>query len=528
MPSSTISARFLLLRLATGINGSLERHFWRWASVFLALIFACSIAKDLRLKLWNDELLTLYVAKQPDTAEIVKAIAEGCDGAPPLYAMMTHAILPLIRHDALAVRLPATIGFGCFLLCLLVFARRRLPAAHSLLASLLACNACLYYATEGRPYAVVLGCGAGALLCWQAAAEGRRRVLTIPLMAICLAAMIALHYYAVFFLAPLFLAEIVRTKASGRLDFMVLIAMAPALLVLALHYPLIAASKPFQAHFWSPASWRLAEFFYLDYFWPMLGICAAIAVLVTGILPSRPPLGSVSQAGMPLHEWVAVGALTLMPAVAVGVSKYTTHIFVERYTLWAVIGFALLTAAVLSRTMGSDAMVGVSLLVLVSAMLARQERASLRQRPTIRENEAIFDKLEALPAGSEPVVVPDPHVFLELTYYGEPDLRSRLIYPASTDLDVRYRGYDTDARTLIALRHRNEKGILDYDAVLANYSRFLLAGSPQTYMLWRLIGSGYRVTPITPADGQAMVFEIDAPTTKRTDVPQRMETERMH
>ena len=46
------------------------------------------------LNMWCDELLTLYVVQQASPGEIVKATLEGCDGAPPLYAMIV-AILDL-------------------------------------------------------------------------------------------------------------------------------------------------------------------------------------------------------------------------------------------------------------------------------------------------------------------------------------------------------------------------------------------------------------------------------------------------
>jgi hypothetical protein len=156
--------------------------------------------------MWIDELYTLHTARQASIGEIVKATMEGGD-APPLYPIPVHAILPWVRHEALAVRLPSTLGFCGMVLCLLGFCRRRLPAAYSFTVALLACYECLYYASEGRSYGVVLGCAAGALLCWQHAVDGRRTILAIPLLAISLALMTAMHYYAVFFLVPLFLAE---------------------------------------------------------------------------------------------------------------------------------------------------------------------------------------------------------------------------------------------------------------------------------------------------------------------------------
>lgn len=511
MTSLSVREQPTVARLAAGIKASLERHFWRWASLFLLVFLASSIAIDLRTEMWLDELFTLFVAKQAGPAQIVKAIAEGCDGSPPLYAMIVQRILPLTKHEELAVRLPATLGYCGMILCLLAFCRRRLPAAYCFIAALLACDACLYYATEGRPYGIVLGGAAGALLCWQMAAGGVRRRLTIPLLALCLALMIAMHYYAIFFLVPLFLAELWRARTSGKLDLGILAAMAPAFLVLALHYPLIAASKPFQAHNWSPASLRAIEPFYDQHLLPFLGICS-LALLVLAVFP-RSAMSEVALPGcMGAHEWVALGALALMPAVVVAVSTYTTHVFVDRYVLWALMGLGLLAGALLCRAAGGQAAVGLTVVVVLLALIARQERVALRKPRDLRDHPEVADEMEKLPDGQEPIVVAAGHQFLELAYYAAPRFRNRLTYAASPELDIHYLGSDTNALLLLALSHRVPLHVESYEAMMSKYQRFLLAAARDDYLRVHLAASGYRVTPIKTTAKQPVIFEVEAPT----------------
>ena len=511
MTSWTIPNRSILVRLTDEINDSLERHFWRWASLFLVLFLVCLIARDLRDKMWLDEFFTLCVAKQAGPAEIVKAIAEGCDGAPPLYSMIVHSILPIVKHEALAVRLPATLGYCVMIVCLLAFCRRRLPAAYSFFATLLAVEACLYFSTEGRSYGIVLGCAAGALLCWQTAAEGRRRGLAITLLALSLAVMVAMHYYAIFFLIPLFVAEMVRVKVSGKVDFSILGAMAPALLVLGLHYPLIAASKPFHAHFWSTAEFAMIGSYYrnlshhLVYVFPL-------ALVVLAVFPKSLPRQNAQKADMPVHEYVAIGALTLMPVVVIAVSKYTTHVFVDRYVLWAAIGFALLLGTLISKAVRCQAAVGVTLLGALMALIAIEEIVPLYRMPVLREGEAVLHELELIPDGKEPIVVANSQVFMELSYYAPPRIRERLIYPVSRDLDLRYLNYDTIALLMSALSHRTKLQIKEYDAILAEYPHFFLAStpSPSDYLSWHLVAAGYRVVPVR-AVTPPLLFEVEAP-----------------
>src|SRR5260370_32292925 len=127
-------------RMSDRIEAALERRFWLWAVVFVALFLAGAIVRDVRTPLWTDELFTLHISQQPGAAEMVKAILDGSDGAPPLYAMIVRAILPVIGNEALGIRLPSTLGYCGMLICLLALFRRRFPAAYSMAAALLACE----------------------------------------------------------------------------------------------------------------------------------------------------------------------------------------------------------------------------------------------------------------------------------------------------------------------------------------------------------------------------------------------------
>jgi hypothetical protein len=504
--------RSVFLRVSDEINATLERYFWLWSVLFAVLFLAGAVVKDVRTPMWTDELLTLYISQQAGPVEMVKATLEGNDGMPPLYAMIVRAILPVVRSEALAVRLPSTLGYCGMVMCLLAFCRRRLPAAYSMAAALLACDACLAYSIEGRSYGIVLGCAAGALLCWQSAVDGRRRNLAIPLLALCVALMTAMHYYSMFFLVPLFLAEMVRWRTSRKLDLGVLAAMAPVLLVLGVHYPLITGSAPFQKHFWSPAAWHNIPEFYDAYFGTMLGRCM-LPIGVLAVFSTTPDDRSAKQPSLIVPEWVVAGAFSLMPLCVVVLSKYTTHVFVSRYVLWAVPGFAVLVAALLCRVARGRAAVGVSLLGLLVALAALGEVSYLRhvrERPALRFGEVVRQALASLPNGTEPIVVADVHVFMDLSYYAESRIRERLIYPVSSELELRYFGYDTASLILTALSHRTKLHIIGYGAVIASQKRFVLAALPSNPLPWDLIKAGYRVVPIDSSIAPVL-FDVEAP-----------------
>src|ERR1700760_3412096 len=93
------------------INRSLEQYECRWLFLLIAVLLACSVANDLHLKLWLDELLTFHMAQQGSSTAIVKATMDGSDGAPPLYAMIVAVTSTTISNQALALRLPSTLGY---------------------------------------------------------------------------------------------------------------------------------------------------------------------------------------------------------------------------------------------------------------------------------------------------------------------------------------------------------------------------------------------------------------------------------
>jgi hypothetical protein len=146
-------------------------------------------------------------------------------------------------------------------------------------------------------------------------------------------------------------------------------------------------------------------------------------------------------------------------------------------------------------------------------MIAFSEMSDLRKRPVLRSGEEVRKALEALPDGAEPIVIPDIHVFMELSYYAERRIRERIVYPISRDLELHYSGTDTSSLLLSALSHRTTLHILDYDAVLAAHPRFVLAALPANYLRSHLVGAGWRAVPIGSSTAPVL-YEVEAPGRK--------------
>ncbi len=490
------------------IERALDRHFFTCVIAFTIVFFACSIAVDLRMKMWTDELLTLTMAQQASATEIVKATWEGCDGPPPLYSIVVHAILPWIPTEALAVRLPATLGFCGMLLCLPAFCRRRMPASYAMAATLVACIMSLAYSNEGRGYGIILGCAAGALFCWQLAIEGRRKYLALPGFAFCVALMTALHYYAIFFLVPFIVVEVARWKTSRKLDWKLLASMTPVAAVLLLHYPLIAASAKFQKHYWSAATWKHVYFSLGDSsLWFNLNWILCLLWIAVFFTTGKGPLKDHLRRSLRLREWTAMGVFFLLPPLIAILSIYTTHVFVSRYVIWVTPALAVMFVALICAIEDSAPMVGAGFLALFLAMAINNEWTRLSAEPLLRDGNAANAELAQLPSSQDPIVIPNVHAFVELSHYASPAVRQRLLYLLDAGLDQRYLHYDTDALLMGALRHRTSLHIVDLNKGLADHKHFFVTAAPLDYLPNYLASMGWRVK-LLHMSPDAALFEV--------------------
>ena len=472
-------------RVAVRIDAFLDSSFWTAALCCAAALFAVFIVADLRLKLWADELIGLYVAGSPSVDSLVAMTKGGADATPPLYALIVRALLPVAPSEALALRLPSTLGFCAMIVAVAAYARRRLPATYALVACLLAPALTIRYGTEGRSYGLVLGFAALTLLLWSLAAEGQSRRVALPLLAVCAATMTALHYYTIFLPGCLFLAGFVLMRNKGRFDWALSAALlVPAVAVVALHAPFIVATRPLMAHNWSLATpAALARLYQGLLAWPL--VLGAAAMLAAAFLPAAraPASRGAPLAPVPPHELAALALIAVAPVGVVAINMATTHVFTDRYVLWSALGVALLTALGLRRYARGGAVTGVILVGVLVAGLVAREAWSARRWSILQESGPALAALSGLPEG-DPIVVTDAHVFLELTRYGPAALRDRLVYPLCPDFALRDLGYDTDAINVSGLLYGKNLNAVPCDKAFEPGREAIVAVTRKGFLPW--------------------------------------------
>src|SRR5207237_1162969 len=112
------------------------------------------------------------------------------------------------------------LGFWLMTVCIFRFVSRRCPPIYAAAAMIFPLiTSAFYYACEARPYALVMGFTALALVCWQQILENERRTISLFGLWFSLSACICLHYYAILIWIPFGLAELARLRSRKRPDW---------------------------------------------------------------------------------------------------------------------------------------------------------------------------------------------------------------------------------------------------------------------------------------------------------------------
>jgi hypothetical protein len=424
----------------------------------------------------------------PTMRDVWGALTSGGEQLPPFFYLVTRASLGLFGSNHLSIRLPEMLGFWLMSACLLVFVARRATWFAALTAAAFPLVTMAYhYAFEARPYGMVLGFGALALVCWQSAALDRHRVLALAGLAVSLSAALSSHSYGVFLVLPLAVGETVRTLERRRLDLGMWAALALPAVPLALHLPLIRAGAAYSGAFWARPQWINVPDFY-DHLLVLAVVPVTAVLVLAAVHAALSPQGARGAGAVPdrtvlLQDVAAAASFVLIPLVSVVLAKVATGAFTHRYAMPAVIGFAVLAGlgvAVAFRRRPFMRLVTVACLGgwFVLAQVRELREPTGFSQPVSR---ATVDRpaawLEAHGDAQLPLVIADPHNLVVLSHYGAPEVRSRMVYLADPALALKHLGHNSVERGMLdLLRPWFGMNIVEFEPFMAEHPRVLLYG----------------------------------------------------
>lgn len=475
---------------------SQAERFAPWiVTIILAMTMMLGVAKAFYKPLWLDEIMSVLIAKLPLRSEIWAICKAGADNQPPLYDYVMRTSIQVFGNDALGTRVPSLVGYVVFCFCLYWFVSRRASRLCGVAAMLFpGSTRCWYYATEGRPYALMLACAGIAAVCWQSIVMQRGRALMLAGLCLALTCALNLHYYAVLLFVPFGIAEAVRTYRRGKLDLPVWIALAAPLLVLLAYLPVLRLSKvnsgiPYAS--FAPTAlpvslWYFASDFLLPSLVPLLCLGTLyFAVQIFGrSSAAQVARGTITKRLELIPEAFLVLGFTCLPIFAVCLSRFGTHIFFPRYAIAGIFGFALLLGFSAWFAFG-ERKGPVLMLVSILVVLTLHDRIFDDYRILLAERAtpAHVGIPQRIPPSAQsdglPIVATSLDDFMQFTYYGDPALRKRLFYVSSEELAKRYLGFTFHERMMIGSAPYFGTQVVDYNKFVGEHPRFYVFGSLQ-------------------------------------------------
>jgi uncharacterized membrane protein len=501
------------------------------AVVFVLLTAAMGLAWSHSKLMSQDEMYAFQTASVPTVAELVRVQRTWPISLDPLlYPLLAHAGMKAFGVGAFALRLPALLGFLLMQVCLFFFVRRLAgERAGAVAAAFPALTAALYYSAEGRPYGLMLGLYALALLSWQAATReqgtgNRRRGWALVGLALAIALTINAHYFGILLLVPVCAAEGFRSLRQRRTDWPVMAAIYVGMAGFATTMPFLKAAGEFRKNYYNSGAVGLHDItrayrsIFVDYtqmsmttqhLW-MVALVAFAAALVWGCarqIFGRQMRGRALR--IPAAEWVLVLTLAALPFCGYLLARLVTHSIEVRYVLGAAVAISAMLAVAISPWLRRDAVFAAVMVVLGVAIVgADAARIHAEQRKTAQRIASLVlpakvkRALDANPDGR--LYVQDMGAFEEDRYY-EPDadVRARMTLVYSRAEELRWNRHDTMALTAMHIGHFTGLTVVSYEELKTRQGEhlFVLYHTGWDWTDEAFEADGARVRPVGDAMG---------------------------
>ena len=514
-----------LIRQLERIAAAVERKPWMAIAMVCALYLACSLLVSATKPMWYDELYSYYTAQLPTVSDVVRFYAGGLDVHTPVCALIERASIAVLGNNFVGLRTPYILGYLLFCLCIYGFVHTRAGPLWGLAAMTfpLVCSG-LYYATEIRPYGLIMGLSGMAALCWQQTGQPKKRRAAIALLWLSLALSVTLHYYAVFMVIPFVLAELSRWRQFRRPDWTVAMTILTTPLVIALFIPAIQRARMlYAAHYWAaPKLWdfKTSYAFLLSQSYGPIATAAFLCLLITvrarNSAATTPAVPAIVQSS----ERTLSVALALLPLIIVPLS-FVTGAFTDRYVLPALTGITLYLILLAWQASGGSKLTALMTTIVFlgwfvthTAATVRHEMAGTGGYPFRTEQPFAARRWMPLVAASNlPVVVTPGVFFLQFQYYAPVAVQWRIYYLANPQYAMQLDTTDTADTVLINMARAVPRiYVSSYDEFLIKQKRFLLIAdvTGQAWIIHKLRMDGAHLELLVRHRGE-LVFEVTIP-----------------
>jgi hypothetical protein len=445
-------------------------------SLFLATL-ALGLLYSYSKLLWGDEVLAYYTAVQPSLHQLLHfQTTTPLNLEPPLLAILAHIGGCLFGYTATPLRLESIFAYALAVVSLFGIVRRMSTARAGYVGMLLAaCLNAFLYATELRPYAVLIAMSVTSIFLWQHTLYGVRfRKAALCLLPLALALTATCHFYGFIATLPVLIGELVRVIQrrhwDPRMSLLILVGIAASLLNIpflsaAAHYRDIVPTNLFLHVNDLADTYTGSSFAFVRMLSPivhhvrhnvnpvpvinilLLIAFACIVWIVYRRLRSTPAFANRSP------EFAALVTLSLLVFPTAAVSLFYTRTYAPRHAIEAIFGVLALCCIALAPSLekltARQAAVGF---VLLLAVAARSHYTRLRDaRQLTAQRLAAEQAPDSLLAQSQPVYLTYLDCLSE-SLYAQRELlpRLRCVYsPSRESSDVHHIVKSTTERAFI-------------------------------------------------------------------------------
>jgi hypothetical protein len=437
---------------------------------------------------WYDEIFTIRLSSISSFGELLTALRNGVDVNPPLSYMLTHAFFSAVGQSVLVSRIPAMFGFWLMGLFAYRYVSFRYTPLWGIAAALFPFATSYYhFAAEARPYGIVLGASAVAMACWQSAAAGVRRNISMFMLVLAILVIVCSHYYGLLVIIPLFVGELTRTVLTRKVDWPVIASALLPFGAVVVFLPLIRAGIAFHgAHPWNPptpgnllASYTNPLSFYSNFSAQNLGVggLTLFMVLAGGFLLAYLFESSTARSAAlpPRHEAAAAFGFLLLPIATYLAATVKTHMYHPRYAIPILLGYALLFGFAVAHLFGNRAIYAFTVNgILVIGFLVNTTVQFVRLPPTIEGCPIVPT---ASPMANLPVVIPSSLDYVRCDFYASPEMKSKMVFVADPVLALHYLRGDVGDKNLMVAKDVVGLNIVRFDEFRNAYRQFLLMGT---------------------------------------------------
>jgi Dolichyl-phosphate-mannose-protein mannosyltransferase len=467
-----------LLNLRDTIENLPLRPLHLYVSITACVLFYLFLtAAQTSRHLWHDELYTYYIAKAPSLSEMWREIR--LDLNPPLIYIAERFSLRLFGDNLYAARIPSILSFLIGSLCLYKFVADRLRPVYGILAMIVFwATPFEYFATEARPYGLIIGFFGLTVLAWQRAVQSGRKWFHIFWLALAVSGMMCSHVLAVIYIVPFIAAEFFRVYRSRRIDWAVPAALILPSALLAINRPIVARYQKgaFPAVTEANPGKLIAFFYHMlepESLFLLLALCLGLAVGFRCKQLEKDRARSFS----PL-QWAFIWGLCLIP-ILVTVAMMRSHgVFFPRYAGPTVLLYGILFAFLLatytnfSRSAALAAS-GVLVFYIAGSNVAPVLTAvhELKQTGAPEPSSIVHVRPDL------PLVAASGINFVELDRYADSPTVARLYYLTGGDLAIKYSHATIfEGMAYLANKFPIRARVEPYQSFVQEHPRFLVLG----------------------------------------------------